>query len=266
MEEGELQPQPSEADCQPVDYSRMSSRLSSYGDDSQKLPNVDNPLKNGYSSSLSLLMSMASDVNRNLANLPSRSVIRTSSQDEDLHRTAASPNHASQLLLAAASVVNKTNNGMVSLPPAESLIPKVVSTIAMTINSRLPATQPPYRPEDSTSVSFSAKSTMSTGINAAHMMNSHFDDRSSVRMPPIGLPPLSTITNPASHYSSEFSSVSNSSQLGVITSNKLMPHESLSSMTANILSPSTNPLPQKAILVPFLWQRHSQEDGIQYER
>lgn len=262
MEESELQTQSSDADCRPVDYSLMNSRLSSYGDETSKLPSSENHLKNGYSSSLSLLMSMASDVNRNL------SVIRSSSHDGDLQRRTASPNHASQLLLAAASVVNKTNNGMISLPPAESLIPNVVSTLSTTISNQVPAIQPPYRAEDSTAVSFSAKSTMSTGVTTSHMMNSSMYDRgmTGTGLPAIGLPPLSTITDPSSHYSLVLNTVSNSMQPGVITSNKMMPHESLSSITANILSPSVNPLPQKMIQVPFLWQRHSSEDGIHYER
>lgn len=255
MEETETKSWKGDGDYKSVDYSNMNRMHAKCdnGRESQKVDIPENPFKNGYSSSLSLLMSMASDVNKNLSDHATMRTHRTAGQDDN-SRTV-SPNHASELLRAAASVVNQSsNNGLVSLPPADSLMPNYVSSANIMLNNKNREISLP-RSDDSTVVSFSAKSTMSTGITTSPVMNSNFADRTmvSVGFPANAIPASAPPVNSRTSVELPFLQQRASERIST---------ESAPGKPATVSATQS----QQTIVVPFLWQRHKKEDKIHYER
>lgn len=248
MEEGENKATASDADCLPVDYSRLS-KMHDIAHVTGK--HETDGLKNGYSSSLSLLMSMASDVNRNVSETSLRAH-QIASQGSLDNKT---PNQASQLLMAAASVVNKASNGMVALPPADSLITSYASFGNTQPGSILSAVTQQFRQDDSTSVSFTARSTMSTGFTTSHALNSNYTDRTMIAA---ALPPSSVMTS----YADENRPELNPSLQHFADKLKVPEPTYTASQTAMISKPNNH----KTVSVPYLWKRHRKEEAVQYER
>lgn len=206
------------------------------------------PYPNGSINQLERLMSMASDLNKNISIddtiVSANESISTSSVDSTMTNTA-NRNHASQLLLAAASVVS---NGFLGVP--NGLRTSMVTTANTGIPSHVVSSVGSCPPvisvsetstrtlASSTSVSFTSKPTMSTGF-------------------------------------AETPSMSQS-----ILTNLTLPLSTTSAIVNSALSQPKDPLPVNAlpgeklndntlssyVVVPFLWKRENAEGVIRYRR